>query len=373
MKVLDSNALFQKITFFEEAHADPNPGRQLERIREAVPRFKEWFKATGKATAFHSYDLITLPYPKKYALWRAAWSPVAYIWFTNRMFIVQWEAEGRVWTLLNEPTEYELASNTPYFADQIRKYGQFLSHTLLSYRYQTVEQHLESVGLRPEDVDFITFDHLHTQDVRRWLGTTRPQPDISPDAPVKAYFPHAKLIVQRKEWDILPHLHPLQKIWYQPEKFEDILEDRLLFIDGDVLLGPGVALMWTPGHTQGNHSLVVNTDTGIWVSSENGVAAECYAPRESGIPGLRRYAEKTGFEVVLNANTIENTSRQYNSMVQEKLVADPCENHPRIPQFFPSSELRGHLFAPGTKPSHQHKRVAFGTIVRPGGKGTLAK
>jgi hypothetical protein len=356
---------FQKIPFFEEAHAQENPGRQLEMIRDAAPRFKEWFRQTGTVTAFHSFDLITLPYPRKYALWRAALSPVSYVWFTNRMFIVQWRSKGRVWTLLNEPTEYELASNTPYFAEQIRRYGEFLSHTLLSYRYSTVEKHLEAAGLRPEDIDFITYDHLHTQDVRRWLGTNKPQADISPDCPVRAYFPKAKLIVQRKEWDILPHLHPLQRIWYQPEKFADIPEERLLIIDGDVLLGPGVALMWTPGHTQGNQSLVVNTDSGIWVSSENGVAAECYAPMESGIPGLRRYTKKTGFEVVLNANTIENTARQYNSMIQEKLVADPCKDRPGLPQFFPSSELRGHIFAPGTRPSYQHKRVSFGKIIRP--------
>lgn len=120
-----------------------------------------------------------------------------------------------------------------------------------------------------------------TQDVRRWLGTTKPQADISPNESIKPYFPNAKLIVQQKEWEIIPCLHPLQYDWFQPEIFNDIPEDRLIFTNGDVLLGPGVMLLWTPGHTQGNHSLVVNTDSGIWVSSENGIAAECYAPKES--------------------------------------------------------------------------------------------
>jgi hypothetical protein len=363
---------FQEIPHFREAHADENPGRQLERIREAVPRFKEWFKGTGKAEAFHSFDLITLPYPTKYGLWRAGLSPSPYLWFTNRMFIVQWKAEGRTWTLLNEPSEYELGAHTPYYDNLIKKYGTYVSNKLLSTRHGTVEGYLESVGLQPEDIDFITYDHLHTQDVRRWLGTTKPQPDLSPDEPVKAYFPNAKLIVQRREWEILPHLHPLQRIWYQPETYADIPPERVLFIEGDVLLGPGVALMWTPGHTQGNHSLVVNTDTGIWVSSENGIAAECYAPEESGIPGLKRYAKNTGFEVVLNANTIEATARQYNSMVQEKLMADPSRANPKIPQFFPSSELTGHVLSPGTRPSFQHRKVAFGTIVRPQEQVSLA-
>lgn len=360
--------LFQKISHFEEAHAEQNPGRQLQKIKEAIPKFKEWFKSTGKASAFHSCDLILAPYPTKYGLFRAGNSPTPFIWFTNRMFIVQWKAQGRTWTLLNEPTETVLVSETPYYATFKEKLGDFLSTKVLSKEIGKVESYLEKFGLKPEDIDYITYDHLHTQDVRRWLGTTKSQRDISPIAPLKPYFPNAKLIIQQREWDVLPSPHPLQKIWYQPEKFEDIPEDRLEFIDGDVLLGPGVMLMWTPGHTQGNHSLVVNTDTGIWVSSENGIAAECYAPEESGIPGLKKYAKNTGYEVVLNGNTIEETARQYNSMVQEKLVADPSQKNPKIPQFFPSSELTPSLLSIGTRPTFMHKGVAFGTIQRPKGE-----
>ncbi|QKY68742.1 hypothetical protein [Lentibacillus sp. CBA3610] len=362
---LEEQTIFQQITHFEEAHKDHNPGRQLQKIKETVPDFKEWFKATGKASAFQSFDLIKIPYPKKYGLWRAGRSPAPFIWFTNRMFIVQWEAQGRTWTLLNEPSETELDEGTPFYSALIEKYGDFLSKSVLTKRYGTVEGYLNEVALKPEDVDFITFDHLHTQDIRRWLGTTKAQQDLSPNKPLEAYFPNAKLIVQQKEWDILPCLHPLQKIWYQPETYEDIPMDRILFTNGDVLLGPGVALMYTPGHTQGNHSLVVNTDTGIWVSSENAIAAECLVPEESGIPGLKHYAKHTKFDIVINGNTLENTSRQYNSLVQEKLMADPNRKNPKIPQFFPSSELTPSIFSIGTKPSFMHKKVAFGTIKRP--------
>ncbi|MEN1966694.1 hypothetical protein WMZ97_01345 [Lentibacillus sp. N15] len=356
---------FQRIPHFEEAHADPNPGRQLKKIKEAVPAFKKWFKTTGKASAFHSYDLVTVPWEVQYGLWRAKKSLSPFLWFKNRMFIVQWEAEGRTWTLLNEPTEADLSAETPYFAASVKKFGEFVSKKVVSKFHGTVEEYLKQAGLKPEDVDFITYDHLHTQDVRRWIGTTKPQADISPNEPIKPYFPNAKLIVQQKEWDILPHLHPLQTIWYQPEQFEDIPEDRLLFTEGDVLLGSGVMLMFTPGHTLGNHSLVVNTDTGIWVSSENGIAAECYAPAESGVRALRSYAKKTGFDVVINGNTLEETARQYNSMVQEKLVADPSKENPRLPQIFPSSEWSPRFPLIGPKPSFRQKKVAFGTIKRP--------
>lgn len=357
---------FVAIHHFAAVHAAGHPGAQIEPIRTAVPNFREWFRSRGTAVAFHSFDLITLPYPVRYGLWRAARSPAPFLWFTNRMFLVQWRAEGRLWTLLNEPTDYELAANTPYFAGLARRFGQFLAQRVLTRRHGTVAGHLAAAGLTPADVDFITFDHLHTQDVRRWLGTTRPQADLSPERPLPALFPRARLIVQRREWAALSCLHPLQQAWYQPESFRDLPPERLILIDGDVLLGPGVALLLTPGHTHGNQSLVVNTESGIWVCSENAVAAECYAPEWSEIPGLRRYARETGLAVVLNANTIEATARQYNSMLLEKWLADSSARDPRFPQCFPTSELTPHLLSPGTRPTFQHRRVACGQIQRAG-------
>lgn len=353
---------FEQIDIFKEVHSTSSPGLQLQYIRQTATHFQDWFRKTGVVSAFASFDLITLPYPTRYGLWRATKSPSPFLWFTNRMFIVQWKAHGRTWTLLNEPSDYELGANTPFYVSLMKKYGDYVSNHLLAKRHGTVETHLQSVGLRPEDIDFITYDHLHTQDIRRWVGTTKSQADHATNEPLQAYFPKAKLIVQQKEWDVLHSLHPLQSIWYQPSTFHDIPQDRLLFIDGDVLLGPGVALIWTPGHTEGNHSLVVHTDTGIWVSSENAISAECLNPSQSSLPGLRSYAKTSGLEVVINGNTLEHTARQYNSVVLEKLMSDPSKNNPHMRQFFPSSELTGHPLSPGTKPSFRHLQVAYGTI-----------
>jgi len=41
----------------------------------------------------------------------------------------------------------------------------------------------------------------------------------------------------------------------------------------------------------------------------------------------------------MNVNTPEYASWQYNSMVKEKLIADPVPDQPEFPQVFPSSEL----------------------------------
>src|SRR5436309_3361403 len=95
-------------------------------------------------------------------------------------------------------------------------------------------------------------------------------------------------------------VHATQWAWYVPGGMDGVRTDNLVLVDGDVQLGKGLALLWTPGHTDGNHSLCVNTPEGIWVSSENGVAADNWHPHLSKIPGVRKWAEFYRREVVMN-------------------------------------------------------------------------
>ena len=76
------------------------------------------------------------------------------------------------------------------------------------------------------------------------LGTTEPIPgEAAPRAPL---FPNAKLIAQRKEWDTFASLHPMQWAWYVEDGIKDLITDNVVLLDGDVELGKGVALVWTP-------------------------------------------------------------------------------------------------------------------------------
>src|SRR5204863_2958385 len=98
--------------------------------------------------------------------------------------------------------------------------------------------------------------------------------------------------------------------------------------DGDYTIGRGFAIVRTPGHTIGNHTLVVVTDRGAWTISENGIAVDAYAPGISRIGGVARHARDQGVEVILNANTREHSLDQYTSMVLEKTLADPVADRP---------------------------------------------
>ena len=94
-----------------------------------------------------------------------------------------------------------------------------------------------------------------------------------------------------------------------------------------------------PRPHDGNHSLVVNTPDGVWVSSENGVSADNWQPKLSKIPGVKAYSKRYGREVVPNANALEDPLDQYDSMIKETILADPCKADPRWLQIQPSSEL----------------------------------
>jgi hypothetical protein len=204
-------------------------------------------------------------------------------------------------------------------------------------------------------VDYLAFDHLHVQDIRRWLGGEG-------DA---AYFPRAKLLVQRAEWECAKHLHPMQAAWYVPNGTAGVPEERVVLLEGDVWLGPGAAILSTPGHTRGNMSLAVATDREVFVVSENGVATESYTPLQSGIPGVRGFAEHMGLEVVLNGNTREDSLDQYSSMVVEKLFAGPSLVEGAFVNFHPSSLLTGSMLAPGLSPTVVLPAPNFGDVRPP--------
>lgn len=369
--VAEVDPSFRRIEHFDAASAEHLTGRQLEAIRDVAPAFQQWFRDQGTIGAVRTCDLVALPYPREFALWRAAVSPAPFVRIFNRMMVVQWhDAGGVLRTLLAEPTDYELAANTPFFAKLAQRFEK-VQRSIVDY-HPTVIEHLATLGISPDMVDYLTFDHLHTQDIRPWLGTTTPQPDLERQGrstrgePVSPFFPNARLLVMRDEWEMLAALHPLQRRWFQPETYRDIPLERVMILDHDTLIAPGLALVKTPGHTLGNHTVVLSTSTGIWTSSENGVHAECYEPAMSKIPGLARLADDYGVEVVLNANTPELAAIQYNSMVKEKLIADRGGPGGAWPQHFSSSEMTPWRLSPAVTPSFTYKGITHGMITPAG-------
>ena len=226
-----------------------------------------------------------------------------------------------------------------------------------------MNQQAQKLGLTNDDVDYISFDHLHVQDVRMIVGSDSViEGETEPRKPL---FPNAKLLVHRKELGTFESIHPMQWAWYVENGRNGVPADKLEIFDGDVELGVGVSLLWTPGHTDGNHSLVVNTPDGVWVSSENGMAPDSWQPEHSKIPGIKSTAKFYGREVVLNANTLEDTLDQYDSMVKEKTMASPSPRDPKWLQIIPSSECSTYKRQWPIIPSFTHGGLDYGTIQAP--------
>lgn len=348
---------FTPINDFNGSRDAPGQQTRVEDTRAAALKFRARMLAGPKVRYFESFDLIKLIYPTRYGF-RNAYSAERlnpYLHIHNRMFVVQYDSADGAKTLLVSPSDHERGEQTPFFRRIIDSTPKFIVDRVVT-RYATVPEVLVRIGLAPGSIDYITYDHLHTQDVRRWLGT--------PDE--KALLPNAKIIVHRREWDGARDLTPYQRDWYCPDGTVGVAPDKVVRFDSSVLLGDGIALIHTPGHTEGNHSIVVHTDEGLWVISENGIAVESFAPQESSVWGVKRYASTLGSEVIINGNSLENSVDQYISMVQELTIAGPSRRDPRFPNMFPSSELSPFWLFPGTRPAFRVRHAVHGQLQRSG-------
>ncbi len=317
-------------------------GARLDAVRTAALALKEQLHKSPPARSIRTYDLITLPYPTRYGLCDAHSSLLPYLMITNRMQLVTFTSSDGPKRLLVNPSDHERDAETPFFKRITDKMPGFVNR-MVAKRHGEVPGRLAEAGVRGDQIDYVTFDHLHTQDLRRVM---------------LEWCPRAKLLLQKEELAIFERLHPLQHDWYVADSLRGIAPERIIPLDGDYLLGDGVALVRTPGHTLGNHSIVLGTERGLWTISENGVAADNYSPERSEIGGVAASARGARVEVILNANTRELSLEQYTSMVLEKTLADVGVEG--WPQVFNSSELTPSALSPGLAPTFAHKGINSG-------------
>jgi hypothetical protein len=167
----------------------------------------------------------------------------------------------------------------------------------------------------------------------------------------------------RAEWESAKGLLPTQSEWYCPDGVRGVDPARVILLDKSTMLGESLAIVRTPGHTEGNHTFVTRTDLGVVTTSENGVGPDAYAPHASRIPGLAKWARRTGSEVVLNGNTLESSVNQYVSMILEKTIAGPSPTNPEFPNVVCSSEFDSHWAFPGLRPTFKVGDLAFGSLA----------
>ena len=113
---------------------------------------------------------------------------------------------------------------------------------------KTMENVLESIGWKPEDVDIVVNTHLHFENCGN-----------------NSLFKNAKVLVQRKEWEFA--LRPVlsQKQYYKSSLLANGAGSglNLELLDGETEVEEGLVLIPTPGHSRGHQSLLINTEGGV--------------------------------------------------------------------------------------------------------------
>lgn len=113
--------------------------------------------------------------------------------------------------------------------------------------YMTPEEKLKEFGLKPSDIDIVIMTHLNYE---HFGYATK--------------YSNATFYVQKKEWEFANKVHPGYALWFSYDKRQwEGLDIKWEFIEGDQEIIKGVKTMFTPGHTPGCQSVLVETRKGV--------------------------------------------------------------------------------------------------------------
>ena len=101
-------------------------------------------------------------------------------------------------------------------------------------------QRLKEVGLSTEDINLIVMTHLHWDHVG-----------------CLTYLLNAEVVVQKEEYSFALDPTPYASALYFPKRY-NLPEIKWKLVDGDQILMPGLTILFTPGHTAGHQSVMVD-------------------------------------------------------------------------------------------------------------------
>lgn len=333
------------LTDFDPLRQTQPPSARLPLVRQLAVDVRQRLLAAPPVRCFQSIDLVRVPYPRAAAfpgVYRRAVTGLALLHLLKRLFVIQYQDfDDRLRTLLFSPCDAQAHARSPRvqrLTDALPARLQRLSRAVVAPVYRSVPEALSDIGLLPAQVDLLGYCHLRHESVSRWLG----------DGTQPGLFPRAQLLVQAAEWA-------------DARAGQDLPAARVPPLSGSVALGPGVALLQTPGLTGGHQSLVLRLPDGLRVITDNGVGADAYAPMHSRIAAVRRYAQRTGHEVIPRGRRAVAGDDHYLSMVLEKTVAGPS-HHPDYPNCISASEAAPYGLFPGFQPSLRFGETCVGTL-----------
>lgn len=119
-----------------------------------------------------------------------------------------------------------------------------------------LEDGLQRIGYTPHDISLVINTHLHFDHAG---GNTRALPDGS----VVPTFPKARYVVQAGEYYWATHTNERTAASYFPHNWDAIVaQDRLVAIEGDGEVVPGISVIRTPGHVPHHQSIIIDGGNG---------------------------------------------------------------------------------------------------------------
>jgi len=144
-----------------------------------------------------------------------------------------------IWVFLLRNEEHNILVDTGLDENELFVPKEFEEETGLVAK--SLVEGLADYGLQPEDIDIVINTHLHDDH----CGNNN-------------LFPNAKFYVHRLEIEFCKNPHPLD------HRYDEYFIEGIEFneLEGDTEIVPGVEALYSPGHSIGVMSVVVDTEEG---------------------------------------------------------------------------------------------------------------
>jgi glyoxylase-like metal-dependent hydrolase (beta-lactamase superfamily II) len=125
---------------------------------------------------------------------------------------------------------------------------------------RAVHDALHEINCNPTDINHVICTHLHFDHAGGLTRRASPTRGAGPDDAPKLVFPNAKIISQKQEWDdALANRSTMHKTYLRNHLTPEVAE-RMVLIEGEKEVLPGITVWPIPGHTWGQQA-VRFTDT----------------------------------------------------------------------------------------------------------------
>ncbi len=205
------------------------------------------------------------------------------------MPIVSWYIEG---------ADKKILVDTAADAKLATEFRGFQAKEIMSF-----EKALASVGTKPEEIDIVIGTHL------QWDHCANTQK-----------CKNAKVLVQEEELRFAYSAHPILAPTYKKSLFMGV---NFVVVKGGYEVAPGIDLIFTPGHTPGAQSVVVNTSQGKAVITGFCCLKENFGPPEDAPDEIKEVTP------VISPGIHINAKDAFESILLVKGIADiplPCHD-----------------------------------------------